>query len=33
MFNNTKDKPKGIEACKVKVADIEKATGFKFTVK
>lgn len=33
MFNNTKDKPKGIEACKVKVSDVEKATGFKFTVK
>ena len=30
IFNNTSDKPTGLESHKVKVADVEKLSGFKF---
>jgi len=30
IFNNTPDKPTGLESHKVKVEDVEKLTGFKF---
>jgi len=32
IFDNTTDKPKGIDHWKVQIADVEKLTGFKFSM-